>query len=229
MTQVTTEIRCPICGSNQITADKKILSGDKAVMGGFTYNAKLLAETIGANNVKITCLACGKVFKSAEGKIVVIPATQFDTNFNSEHSEIHNIDQRILEFCKQGNKLAAVKVCKDANGWDLKTSKDYVDNLALKHGVTGNVAGKTSGCFVATACYGNYDAPEVIVLRNYRDEKLLKTFSGKLFVSFYYSVSPFFAKQILKSDFLKKAIRQYFLEPIVKNRENTHNPYDPHI
>ena len=74
---------------------------------------------------------------------------------------------------------------------------------------------KSSGCFIATACYENYDAPEVLVLRQFRDDKLLKTFFGKVFVNFYYSFSPFFATLISKSDLLKKLVRQYFLEPII--------------
>ena len=74
---------------------------------------------------------------------------------------------------------------------------------------------KEGGCFIATVCYGNYNSPEVLVLRQFRDEKLLKTFFGKVFVKFYYSVSPFFATLISKSDLLKKSVRKYFLEPIV--------------
>ncbi len=74
---------------------------------------------------------------------------------------------------------------------------------------------KNSNCFIATACYGSCNSPEVLVLRKYRDDKLLKTFYGRIFVKFYYSVSPFLASLILKSDFLKKSIRQYFLEPII--------------
>ncbi len=71
------------------------------------------------------------------------------------------------------------------------------------------------GCFIATACYENYNSPEVLVLRQFRDDKLLKTSFGKVFVKFYYSVSPFFATIISKSELLKKSVRQYFLEPIV--------------
>jgi hypothetical protein len=74
---------------------------------------------------------------------------------------------------------------------------------------------RNGGCFVATACYGNYDAPEVLVLRQFKDDKLLKTSFGKAFVKIYYSVSPFFATLISKSDVLKKSVRQYLLEPIV--------------
>jgi hypothetical protein len=75
---------------------------------------------------------------------------------------------------------------------------------------------KKGQCLIATTCYGNYDAPEVLVLRQYRDDKLLKTLGGKVFVKFYYSVSPFFATLISESDLLKRTLRLYFLEPIVK-------------
>lgn len=74
---------------------------------------------------------------------------------------------------------------------------------------------QNENCFIATTCYGNYDNPEVIILRQFRDEKLLTSFLGKVFVNFYYSFSPFLATLISKSDLLKKLVRQYFLKPIV--------------
>ena len=74
---------------------------------------------------------------------------------------------------------------------------------------------KKSGCFVATACYGNYNAPEVLTLRAYRDENLLTTWLGTLFVKFYYFISPPLAKQIEKSEKAKQFIRKHFLKPIV--------------
>jgi hypothetical protein len=83
---------------------------------------------------------------------------------------------------------------------------------------------RNSGCFVATACYGNYDAPEVLVLRQFRDDTLLKNSFGEAFVNFYYSVSPFFAKLLSKSDVLKKSVRRYFLEPIVNKLQRQNKP-----
>ena len=76
---------------------------------------------------------------------------------------------------------------------------------------------KNSSCFIATVCYGNFDAPEVLILRQYRDNKLLKNYFGKLFVAFYYLTSPFCAEIIAQSNFLKKIVRKYFLGPIVTN------------
>jgi hypothetical protein len=52
--------------------------------------------------------------------------------------------------------------------------------------------GKAEGghCFVATAAYGSYDHPHVRILRQFRDEVLLPTSTGRLFVHQYYSASP---------------------------------------
>lgn len=71
-------------------------------------------------------------------------------------------------------------------------------------------------CFVATACYGDYDAPEVVILRKYRDEKLLTNWFGTLFVKFYYAVSPPLARLIAKSETIRCFLRKHFLGPIVK-------------
>ena len=83
--------------------------------------------------------------------------------------------------------------------------------------ITGPVR---EGCFIATVCYGSYEASEVVALRTYRDNHLLRTRYGKIFVAIYYHISPFFARLISKSDFLKKRIRKYFLTPLVKKITN---------
>ena len=60
----TPELKCPRCGSTQLTANKKGFSGKQAVGGAIlTGGIGLLAGTIGSNKIKITCLACGHQFK----------------------------------------------------------------------------------------------------------------------------------------------------------------------
>src|SRR5690606_23109743 len=46
------------------------------------------------------------------------------------------------------------------------------------------------GCFVATAVYGNYDCPEVRVLRRFRDQVLARTHGGRILIRAYYATSP---------------------------------------
>jgi hypothetical protein len=48
----------------------------------------------------------------------------------------------------------------------------------------------SSGCYVATCVYGSYDCPEVWTLRRFRDNELSSSWLGRLFIRFYYAVSP---------------------------------------
>ena len=45
-------------------------------------------------------------------------------------------------------------------------------------------------CFIATAVYGDSDCREVRILREIRDEKLLKNLLARPLVAVYYRVSP---------------------------------------
>ena len=49
---------------------------------------------------------------------------------------------------------------------------------------------KNGGCYIATAVYGSYDCPEVWTLRRFRDHVLKKYWCGRIFIKFYYAVSP---------------------------------------
>jgi ABC-type dipeptide/oligopeptide/nickel transport system permease component len=46
------------------------------------------------------------------------------------------------------------------------------------------------GCFIATAAYGYYSAPEVQALREFRDQYLLTNRAGSAFVRWYYEYGP---------------------------------------
>jgi len=71
------------------------------------------------------------------------------------------------------------------------------------------------GCFIATAAYGTPLAPEINVLREWRDFKLRKSVGGRMFVKVYYVVSPSIALIIAKSEQLKYLTRKT-LTPIVE-------------
>jgi hypothetical protein len=64
-----------------------------------------------------------------------------------------------------------------------------------------------SGCFIATAAYGSYLDPHVMVLRHFRDNVLLQSELGSAFVKSYYKYSPPIADFIAHHDTLRMLMR----------------------
>ena len=73
---------------------------------------------------------------------------------------------------------------------------------------------ETTGCFIATAAYGTPLADEINILRNWRDNSLIKTKMGRGLVSMYYTISPPIAKYITKSD-KRRRITSGILRPLI--------------
>lgn len=70
-------------------------------------------------------------------------------------------------------------------------------------------------CYIATAVYGSYDAPEVIVLRHFRDHILARSVAGRLFIHCYYFISPPLARQLQTSSCMNLAVKK-ILNKLVK-------------
>jgi len=78
-------------------------------------------------------------------------------------------------------------------------------------------AGKKSGggCYIATACYGSYDHPDVMVLRRFRDERLMASPMGRALVRIYYVLSPTLADR-LEGTWMSTVVRRCVAEPLVR-------------
>ncbi len=74
---------------------------------------------------------------------------------------------------------------------------------------------KSSGCYIATACYGNEFAPEVLALKSYRDNTLSKNIFGRLFIRTYYFLSPPIANRMKNKTRLNTFVRMRILNKIV--------------
>lgn len=72
---------------------------------------------------------------------------------------------------------------------------------------TNNSSSGNGGCYIATCVYGSYDCPQVWTLRRYRDDKLSKTWQGRLFIKTYYAISPTLVKWFGKTSWFKKMWR----------------------
>ena len=69
-------------------------------------------------------------------------------------------------------------------------------------------------CFIATAAYGYYSAPQVQLLRDFRDRFLMTNAPGRVFVAWYYRYGPYGAAFIIAHPWCKPMVRLLLL-PLV--------------
>lgn len=116
------------------------------------------------------------------------------------------------KISKIGNKLLEVipltaagrdilnrieKFSKTAN--NAKTFKDFLKEARKT---------TSSSCFIATSVYYFDDANEVVILRQFRDDLLVRNFFGRSFVRIYYATSPHIANFLDQKPHLKAYIRK---------------------
>jgi hypothetical protein len=94
-----------------------------------------------------------------------------------------------LQFDTEKHNFGSLKCSGDAL---LTFEAEWI--LPLGESIEDNSLQNNGGCLIATATFGSELAPQVQQLRELRDNSLLQTESGKLFMigfnSFYYSFSP---------------------------------------
>jgi hypothetical protein len=74
--------------------------------------------------------------------------------------------------------------------------------------------GDSGGCYIATAVYGDYNHPNVMELRKFRDQYLLPYTAGKILVDIYYKLSPTVANSLKNKKRTNNIVRMA-LEKIV--------------
>jgi hypothetical protein len=92
------------------------------------------------------------------------------------------------------------------------TLEFYVD--AGERDVSGDNLFRKSGCFIATAAFGDHGAASVRVLREFRDTYLLSNKPGRWLISRYYNYSPVIAERI-SGDGTARTLARFLLYPLV--------------
>ena len=81
-----------------------------------------------------------------------------------------------------------------------------------------NLPGSNSNgsCFIATVCYENFNHPNVILFRKFRDNTLYSSNIGEFLVNVYYSLSPSISNYLRDKRILILSIKFIILEPLIK-------------
>ena len=80
----------------------------------------------------------------------------------------------------------------------------------------------SGGCYIATMVYGDYDHPQVMVLRDFRDSVLQKYAPGRAFIRFYYRYSPTWVEHLKNKKKINNVIR-FILDKFIAIYKNEKN------
>lgn len=113
-----------------------------------------------------------------------------------------------IKYNGAGTKSGTVEVQKGAQDFSA-TCQTHIAEKPVNGG------SGSSDCFIATAAFGTPMEPQVMLLRDFRDQHLLTNRFGRALVRTYYTISPPIAHIIAKSDTLR-AITRALLYPVIE-------------
>ncbi|MBI2129053.1 hypothetical protein HYU07_02335 [Candidatus Woesearchaeota archaeon] len=149
---------------------------------------------------------------------------EFPVDIKDTDSTIHRRFSYSLEDLKNKNDALKfnVNVLKNAEE-TIKQVNESSDELDLTMNYILNKS--TKSCFIATAVYGNINHPSVVVLREIRDDVLLKNPLGAACVHFYYSGTGEFAARVVENSPMKNNVKKVIKETldIVVESYKSHN------
>lgn len=154
-------------------------------------------------------------------------------------SEINKLQEKFANTYDNATKIAAILLLKERvnEAWDVTTTIGSMDlrqdfrtrytqnrtslsNLKTQLAAVNTGGGRSSGgssgssgCYIATMAYGDYDHPQVMILRQFRDEVLDKSAFGKWFIKTYYYFSPRLVERLKNQRtvniIIRKALNQF--------------------
>jgi len=121
-------------------------------------------------------------------------------------NEISSSDVEVIQRCPNQSKISEYKNLVDFLIPKLAPKqKKQVKYICYWKEIIVNQP--TDGCYIATMAYGDYDHPQVIELRKFRDDFLRKTFLGRCFIRLYYQYSPILVQKLNKKPKINQLIR----------------------
>lgn len=193
--------------------------GEKTI-GGFPIHKKDIIEIKSTHEQHLHIRKDSKLGGALElisgtmgivGGIVAITADALTTGKQSQKTVLGSMFEILIKTEKDEPEKIILS-CTDKNKDTVGIYMSLLSKIRepkIKEGTE-----KKKACYIATVCYGDIDSPEVNKFREYRDEKLNNSVLGRLFIQFYYFISPKIADYLKGKSKLNMAIKTLILDKI---------------
>ena len=152
-----------------------------------------------------------RIASDAQG-MCVSEINKLQEEFSSAYD--NNSKTMVIVFLKQ-KVDEAWEVTTTISTMDLKSdfrnrviaNRNSLSNLKSQLSKT-NTGSSGGGCYIATMVYGDYDHPQVMILRRFRDNVLAKSLFGRWFIKTYYHYSPKLVEKLKNNKPVNSIIRR---------------------
>jgi hypothetical protein len=154
--------------------------------------------------------------------IVINSALGMTINVVNNAQKNHNsntIDILSETFNEAKNLLATMKLMDMSRETKTRLSTNITTIVGIDNQIKEAMKKGSSACYIATMAYGNYEHPQVLTLREYRDNKLSRSILGRVFIKAYYAISPYIVIALKNRHGINRLIR-YGLNIFIRNLKN---------
>lgn len=182
--------------------EKRILSAKKLIED-CKPKLSTIKDELGANSAEFIRISSDVVLV-AQGMIVAVvnreQALLNDQFYQPTPNDIDNLNT----CCSQA--YTAMSLMQEMKK-NPELQRQYRNNMETIASLKASTKRQSSGCYIATMAYGSYDHPQVIELRQFRDQVLSKSIPGIIFINLYYFTSPYLVRCLKNKKMINTAIR----------------------
>lgn len=157
----------------------KSFSDINSFIDGCRSDLLLVRQKLGASNSLYLKISSAVASAAINALVEKINAAQQMVNITSDRDSL------------KGDVASALSTMSKISSLDMTSEcRNYFNSNNSTLNSINSQLNPSGGCYIATMAYGDYDHPQVMVLRQFRDSYLSKRDWGKKFIKFYYANSP---------------------------------------
>lgn len=157
----------------------KSFSDINSFIDGCRPDLLLVRQKLGVTNSSYLKISSAVASAAINALVEKINAAQQMANITSDRDSL------------KGDVASALSTMSKISSLDMTSEcRNYFNSNNSTLNSINSQLNPSGGCYIATMAYGDYDHPQVMVLRHFRDSYLSKREWGQKFINFYYANSP---------------------------------------
>jgi len=157
-------------------------------------NARLLIKKCEPKLLQLKTKDSGKPYIDTSDLVVNVAMGMIVAELNSaqENFTPSQIDSLSAKLTQAINLIATIRRMDMSSATKNLLLTNITNIVSSDDQIKAAIEKRSSGCYIATMAYGSYEHPQVLILREYRDQKLSRSTLGRAFIKSYYAASPYF-------------------------------------